>query len=335
MNNKAKEIGASHSHFVNPHGYHHPDHYTTAYDLALIADYAFKNDTFRQIAKDPTHTLKKINDPSNPISFSHTVKLLQAESPYYSPYIIGGKTGFNTPAGRSLVAVANKDGMELVGVVLKSTSPQFFEDMNALFGYGFENFALDQRNGSPTLANHSFSPWAKATVSFALDHQLMDPSSQDYQTPISKKDFMELLMRTVHMAQNKSLDGFSDQASVDYALNWELIKSSSILSGYNDPLDRETAATLTSKLVSHLHYNPVHIYPVHHYVDHDTISPHTLSGIYELQQTGFMGSPKGGLFQPKELITHEQALSIATKLYNSYINSPQSFVNALKLKTAA
>ena len=326
MNAKAKEIGASNSHFVNPHGYHHPDHYTTAYDLALIADYAFKNDTFRQIAKNPTYTLKRENNLASPISFSHTVKLLQPESPYYSPYVIGGKTGFNTPAGRSLVAVGNKDGMELVGVVLKSTSPQFFEDMNALFEYGFENFSLDEKDGKPLLLNHSFSPWAKETVSFALDHQLIDPSAQDYQMPISKKGFIELLMRTVHIAQTKTLDGFSRQQAVEDALNWNLIQSTSILSGYNDPINRETAAALTAQLLAHLNYKPIAIYPTRHYMDHETMSPHMLDEIYDLQQSGIFGSYSSGSyndapFGPKEFLSREQGLSIVIKLYQLYGNS--------------
>ena len=321
MNNKAREIGATHSHFMNPHGYHDPNHYTTAYDLALIADYAFKNDTFRQIAKDPTHTLKRQNDLANPISFSHTVKLLQPESPYYSPYVIGGKTGFNTPAGRSLVAVGSKDGMELVGVVLKSTSPQFFADMNALFDYGFKNFSLDQKDGSTILTNHSFSPWAKETVNFALDHQLIDASAQDYQTPISKKDFIELLMRTVYMAQNESLEGFSSQAAIAQALSSKLIESTSVLSGYNDPINRETVATLTAQLLAKLSYKPIAIYPTRHYTDHETISPHMLSGIYDLQQSGIMGSYKGGSFEPKGSLSWEQGLSLVMRVYQLYGNS--------------
>lgn len=335
MNNKAKEIGATHSHFVNPHGYHHPDHYTTAYDLALIADYAFKNATFREIAKNPSYTLNIQNSLANPISFSHTVKLLQPESPYYSPYAIGGKTGFNTPAGRSLVAVGNKDGMELVGVVLKSTSPQFFQDMNALFEYGFENFGLGVENGNPVLVNHSFSPWAKSTVDFALDHQLIDTSTVDYQTPLSKKDFVNLIMRTVHMAQFKNLDGFSSETAKEDALSQNLIQSLSLLSGYNDPLTRESAAGLTFQLISNLHHKPVTLYPTKPYTDKDSITPHLLPGVYNLQQTGLMGSHTGGAFQPKQSITWEQALSIAMRLYQSYANSPQSFVNARPDRIAA
>ena len=321
MNEKAKQIGASHSHFMNPHGYHHTDHYTTAYDLALIANYAFENDSFRKIAKQTNHTLQRINDPSNPITFSHTVQLLQENSPFYSPYVIGGKTGFNTPAGRSLVAVAEKDGMELVGVVLKSTSPDFFEDMNILFDYGFDNFALETKAGDTLLVNHSFSAWAKTTVESALDYNLIDPGVQDYQTPISKRDFVELLMRMVHISQDRDLGEFSSQIAAAQALDWVLIQSTSILSDYTDPLDRETAGQLTVDLLSCLHYKPIAIYPKHQYQDHNFISSSHISNIYDLQQAGILGSYKGGLFQPKEPLTWEQALSIITRVYQLYSNS--------------
>jgi len=332
MNNKATQIGALDSHFVNPHGYHHPDHYTTAYDLALITDYAFKNDTFRNIAKQTDHILERQNNPLNPISFSHTVQLLQPESPFYSPYTIGGKTGFNTPAGRSLVAVAEKNGMELVGVVLKSTSPEFFEDMNTLFDYGFKNFALEIKDNDALLINQSFSPWAKTTVEFGLDSQLIDPGVQDYQTPISKGDFVELLMRMVHIAENKDLVGFSSQMAIDQALDWGLIKSTSILSDYNDPLDRETAASLTTNLLSCLNYKPITVYPKQQYLDHALISSPMISGIYNLQQAGILGSHEGGSFKPKDQLTWEQGLSIITRLYKWYDNSPWSFLNQRALR---
>lgn len=329
MNIKARDIGASNSHFVNPHGYHDPGHYTTAQDLATIMNYALNNEDFRTIIRSPDYILQRFNHIEDPIEFSNTVKLIDQESPYYHPYVVGGKTGYTQAAGRSLVAAASKDDMELVGVVLKSTHKDFFHDMNTLFNYGFENFALNPNKQETFLENNSFSPWAKDMVDFALKNQLIDHTTQSYQGSISKQDFTELLMRTVHIAENRRLEDFSSTLAISHALESGLIDSDSLLSGFNQPINREASADLTAKLLSSLNYNPTALYPLTPYEDKDGMTPDYLSAIYYLQQRGLMGSA-GGYFSPKENLTYESALSIATKLYKRYSISPYSSVNRIK-----
>ncbi|HHX62752.1 MAG TPA: D-alanyl-D-alanine carboxypeptidase [Epulopiscium sp.] len=332
MNFKAKQIGATNSHFINPHGYHDPNHYTTAHDLALIMDYAVENNAFRSIVKSPSYSLTRLNDMAHPITFPTTVKLIDPESPYYRPYTIGGKTGFTKAAGRNLVAVANQDGMELIGVVMKSQSGDFFEDMNALFDYGFENFTLQIKGNDISIENHSFSPWAKDIVHFALEHELTRPNVKSYQSPISKKDFIELLMRTTYLAENKNLEGFSNDLAINHALEWDLIQNTSLLSGFNDSLNRETAASLTTQLLSSLDYKPTLVYSPQAYEDFDLISPDKISSINYLQQGGIMDSRADTYFYPKEAFTLEEGLSLATQLYKLYSNSPYSFINRFKKK---
>lgn len=332
MNQKAKELGAKSSNFVNPHGYHHPKHYTTAYDLAVIANYAFNNATFTTIAKTPMHTLQRLNDPKHPIEFLHTVKLLQPDSTYYFPYTIGGKTGYNTPAGRCLVAVANKGDVELIGVVLKSTTPEFFEDMISLFEYGFENFIFDKEKN--LLENVSFSPWAKDTIALSQEKEIIDMSiTKNYKSYISKKDFAKLLIRTIYISQAGGLDGFSNEFATDNALDWGLIKNSSPISRCNEPITREEAAYSISQLLSYLRYQPVVIYPQKMYQDNDAISKDLLSSIYHLQQAGLMGSHKDIEFNPQRNLTLEEGISLAIKLYQSYANSPSRFINKSRLFT--
>ncbi len=330
MNTKAKQIGANDSNFVNPHGYHDPDHYTTAHDLALIMDYAAKNDTFNSIIQSPSYSLARLNDVDNPIDFPSTVKLINPESPHYRTYNVGGKTGFTRAAGRSLVAMASQGNMELIGVVLKSESDVFFEDMNSLFDYGFENFKLQIKSGKPYLKNNTFSPWAKDIVDFALDTGLIDNDGKHYQSSISKQEFTQLLMRTIYVAENKTLDGFSNDLSIGQALEHDLIASTSLLSGFYDPITRETAASVSHKLLSSISYRPVLVYPAHTYEDSNLINLDYLSSIYNLQQSAIMGSIKGGNFHPKENLTLEEALSVATQIYKLYSTSPYSYINAYK-----
>lgn len=111
MNSTAIKIGATNSNFVNPHGLNNDNHYTTAYDLALISCYAMKNDIFREIA----------GTKSIDISFStrnYKRHLINKNKLLNDDDCTGIKTGFTKKAGRCLVSSFNKNGMELVCVVL-------------------------------------------------------------------------------------------------------------------------------------------------------------------------------------------------------------------------
>lgn len=197
MNDRAKALGATSSHFVNPHGYHDPNHYTTPYDLALITKAAFSNLTLAKIAGKTNYDFT-IRDTNQKLSLSHTSELLHKSSDYYNPHVIATKTGFHTPAGRVLVAKAHYNDIDLIGIVMKTTSPNQFADMNALFDFGAKNFKLIQTaDGTPLVANISFSPWAKSYVEYALDHNWMITSTKSFQDTLTVREFIGLLSHTL------------------------------------------------------------------------------------------------------------------------------------------
>lgn len=139
MNQRAKEAGALNSNFVNPHGYHDTNHYTTAYDLAMITRDAMKYEFFHEI----TSTINmetKYWDTKEPRYWHNKNRLINKYYPEYYEYATGGKTGWTTPAGPCLVSTAAKDGMNLISVVLKSEYSKQWSDTVALFNYGFHNF---------------------------------------------------------------------------------------------------------------------------------------------------------------------------------------------------
>ncbi|NLI89541.1 MAG: D-alanyl-D-alanine carboxypeptidase [Epulopiscium sp.] len=327
MNNKAREIGANNSNFVNPHGYHDPGHYTTAHDLGLIMDYAFKNNDFRNLVSPPNYILTRVNNMADPIKFDNTVQLVDPESPYYNPYALGGKTGFTKAAGRCLVAVAEKEDMELIGVVLKSTEKDLFNDMNNLFDYGFDNYKLRDNDENSYIINYSYSPWAKDIVRFSLINNLADNTMSNYQSSITKEDFIQLLMRTVYISQNKNLEGFSSESSIGMAIKLGIIPNDSYLSGLKAPITREDAAKLTSDLLRSIGYDPVPLHNPHNYKDEHLISQDNLPAIYYLQSRNIMGSIDEDYIYPKEHLTYEAALSIVNKLYKLYSTSPYSYIN--------
>ena len=137
-------------------------------------------------------------------------------------------------------------------------------------------------------------------------------------------------MRSIFVAQNHPIEGFSKELAIENALDRDLIQSTSLMSGFTSPLSREKAAHLTTKLLSSIHYKPAKVYPSHSYEDQNVISPDHVASIYYLQQNGIMGSSTGGQFNPTKNLTLEEGLSIANQLYKLYSASPYSYINKLK-----
>lgn len=150
MNRKAIEIGCKNTHFVNPNGIHNDDHYTTAYDLALIAKYCMQNETFKKIVSTPEYTLPKTNLYAyENRTFDNTNNLILTKSSYYYENATGIKTGYTKEAGSCLISSATKDDINYIGVVLNSNSNKYgkntrFTDSKKLFEYGFENFVYNE-----------------------------------------------------------------------------------------------------------------------------------------------------------------------------------------------
>lgn len=149
MNEKAKEIGCTGTHFVNPNGIHDENHYTTAYDLYLMANYAMKNDIFREIVATTEYTLPSTNKyEGTDRKLVTTNDLLKSNSRnYYYESTIGIKTGHTTQAGNCLVAQSSKDNFDFISVVLNGgvTSSGLndrYMDTITLFDYGYDNYTF-------------------------------------------------------------------------------------------------------------------------------------------------------------------------------------------------
>lgn len=141
MNKRAKELGANDTHFNNASGLSDPNHYTTAYDLALIGKACFNNATF--ITFD-SHADNYIIPPTNMTPTARTIfarnQLLKGK-PFYYEYCKGGKTGFTDESGYTLISYAEKNDMRLICVVLQEpNSDARFTDSQSLYEYGFNNF---------------------------------------------------------------------------------------------------------------------------------------------------------------------------------------------------
>ena len=144
MNAKAKELGCVNTHFMNPHGLHDENHYTCSYDMALIGQAAYANETFRIITGTKARMIPPTNKHAEETPLQNHNKLLHRyqSGNYVYPYCTGGKTGYTTDANSTLVTFAEKDGMKLVSVVMNTDRTSEWTDSIAMFNYGFDNFHL-------------------------------------------------------------------------------------------------------------------------------------------------------------------------------------------------
>lgn len=146
MNAKAKELGCTNTHFANPHGLQDENHYTTAHDMALIAQAAYQNETFRIIIGTKMYTIPPTNKHAEETVLRNHHDMLctyhNANRKYLYPYCVGGKTGYTATANSTLVTYAEKDGMTLICVVMDTQSPNQFIDTVNLFDYAFDNFQV-------------------------------------------------------------------------------------------------------------------------------------------------------------------------------------------------
>ena len=145
MNEKAQELGVVNSHFANPHGYHDDNHYSTARDIALITRAALQTEGFREIFALYTFTIPAADNGSRErkrlSSYSRYIMNPEAsEGKYYYPSLIGGKSGSYSLAGECYAAAADRDGIELISVTLKSNSNGRWVDTQRLMDYGFSQY---------------------------------------------------------------------------------------------------------------------------------------------------------------------------------------------------
>ena len=140
MNKKAKELGCTDSNFITSNGIHDENHYTSAHDMALIAQAFFSNEMLAKMSCTTSyHVPKTSTQPRDDMIVWAKSKLLPGKE-YEYEHLVGTKTGYTDDARQTLVSCAQKDGLKLVCVILKEETPNQFTDTIELFNYGFDNF---------------------------------------------------------------------------------------------------------------------------------------------------------------------------------------------------
>ncbi len=149
MNEKAAQLGMSGTHFVNPHGLHDENHYSTAADLAKLTVTALANSVFRTVVATPSYTTASTNKHPDGLPLENTNKLISTSSDdkkYNYAYAIGVKTGYTDPADGCLIAAAQKDGQLYIAVMMGDSTSGMnkrFTDSANFFDYGFTQKRID------------------------------------------------------------------------------------------------------------------------------------------------------------------------------------------------
>ena len=142
MNQRAKELGCTNTHFNNSNGLPDKEHWTSAHDMGLISAEAYKNETFRIIVGTRRYNIPPTNKHKDitPLNNHHAMISNYKTTKHLYEYSTGGKTGFTEVSGHTLVSYAEKDGLALACVVMRTKSGTQYEDTRTLFEYCFKNF---------------------------------------------------------------------------------------------------------------------------------------------------------------------------------------------------
>lgn len=154
MNDKAAELGCQNTHYGNVHGLHDEETYTTARDIARITEFALANEDFRQMFCANEYTMAATNKHEVRTITTTNNMMNPKNSKYYDPRVTGGKTGATDKGGRCLTLTAEKDGMEILCVLMGATPTMAangsidqygsFEESKILIDYAFQTFEFRQ-----------------------------------------------------------------------------------------------------------------------------------------------------------------------------------------------
>ena len=227
MNRKASELGCQNTHFTNPVGIHNENHYSTAYDLALIMKACLEYDTFRTIIKTSKHTTPATNLSEERFYYNTNALISNL---YYSGYVydkcIGGKTGNTDEAGRCLVSAAEDNEELLIAVVLGSGPMEVpgdtelrqgqFRESKRLLEYGFNTFqrVTSPREGEPV-------DKVKVTMSRQADEVNVKPQGSIVRTLPKSMDLDDIEARVTLFAKEVEAPVAAGQVMGTMTLSYE------------------------------------------------------------------------------------------------------------------
>lgn len=232
MNSKAEELGCTNTHFVNSHGLHDEDHYSTARDLGKIVQYALTLPYFKEIVNTTKYTVPATNVSAKERTIEATNKMLRKDyenGAYYYEYANGVKTGSHNEAGYCIAASATKDDQNYVAIVLGS--PMLSEageyidyhgemiDAAELFDWGFENLSRQELCGTDDVISEAplQYAWKQKTIDLVPDKSATAILPND----VTEED-LEINLEVPELVQTPVEEG-TTLGKVTYSYNGEVL----------------------------------------------------------------------------------------------------------------
>lgn len=213
MNEFVQELGATNTHFTNPHGLFDEEHYTTALDMAIITQYALKNSTFKDIVS--TKELEWVGEGWETTLYNHHRLLWDYEG------TVGVKNGFVSQAGFTLVTAAERDEQAYIAVTLKNdTAQQSYQDTELLLNYGFNNYKqvyLDK--DKPVIGQGTTTYYPMEDTTYAIKKDIdVDQTITDNTLVLSTAD--ESFYHEVELIKEEERD-FNEVLSKLHSKKWQ------------------------------------------------------------------------------------------------------------------
>lgn len=258
MNYKAQVLGLTGSRFANPSGLPDAEHYTTAYDMGEITRWALGVPAFREIFSTTSYTMQPTNKQPLERVFSTSNYLLVPGSSSYYEGVVGSKTGHTTDAGYTLVTVAQRNGIELICVVMKCPSADArLQSTHALLDYCFDNYsyvrfpAADMAGAAVPVYSGGAEPIGEITIcmpdeeapGFLLHHSLTVDDVM-YTNTIPDKYVIGQPFAPTAAFSLKAGSAFQRQELGEFSLHWYGLEN--VFASYDEKLMAEAAAEQTA-----------------------------------------------------------------------------------------
>lgn len=220
MNKKASDLGCVNSHFVNANGLHDPDHYTCAYDMALITKDALRYKMFRELTSGKSYIIPPTNKNEESRELYSKNKILKSASEYYYEFAEGGKTGYTTDSLNTLVTYAKKDDLELICVILRCNKAyNAYTDTRALFKYCYNNYKISYPLSDFTFdtLNDSSSDYITKNFNNTIEHDTLSYSvDKSYSILIPSSADVTSLTKQVEFFDSADENGYAGKITLMY-----------------------------------------------------------------------------------------------------------------------
>ena len=236
MNAKASELGCTNTHFVNPNGLFNEDHYTCPKDMALITREALKFPKFKELTQAKHSQIPPTNLCEETRELWKAFKLTNPQSTFYYEYALGGKTGYVKQSKSTLMTYAEKDGMELICVVMKCAGRKIsWKDTRAAFRYAYNNYKYIY-----PLKNYKFSEDEEDDAILKNFNDSLDgdnlPVTYDKDCCILVKNDMDESSLEVNFVKSAS-EAPGILGKFEFVSNGEVLGSTSITYEYHGPMN--------------------------------------------------------------------------------------------------